>query len=48
MRVPVHFAINNTDFPNDTADGKDEMHGTGQVVFQKFQHEHSIHLKVRI
>lgn len=31
----LHFAIDNTDFHNDTPDGKSEFHGTGQVVFQK-------------
>ena len=32
---PLHFAIDNTDFRNDTPDGKSEFHGTGQVVLQK-------------
>ena len=31
----VHFAIDNTDFRNDTPDGRLEFHGTGQVIFQK-------------
>ena len=35
--VPIHFAIDNTDFSNDTPDGKNEFHGTGQIVFQKKQ-----------
>jgi len=33
----LHFAIDNIDFRNDTADGKNEFHGTTQVVFQKKQ-----------
>ena len=33
----LHFAIDNNDFRNDTADGKGEFHGTTQVVFQKKQ-----------
>ena len=32
---PIHFAIDNTDFKNDTPGGKSEFHGTGHVVFQK-------------
>ena len=35
--VPIHFALDNTDFSNDTPDGKNEFHGTGQVVFQRCQ-----------
>ena len=31
----IHFAIDNTDFHNDTPDGKGEFHGTGQILFQK-------------
>ena len=31
----IHFAIDNTDFHNDTPDGKLEFHGTGQILFQK-------------
>ena len=31
----LHFAIDNTDFKNDTPDGKSEFHGTGAIVFQK-------------
>ena len=27
--IPIHFAIDNTDFANDTPDGKREFHGTG-------------------
>ena len=34
---PLHFAIANIDFRNDTADGKGEVHGTTQVIFQKEQ-----------
>ena len=30
----IHFAVDNTDFKNDTADGKNEFHGTGMTVFQ--------------
>ena len=33
--VPIHCAIDHTDFSNDTPDGKFEFHGTGHVVFQK-------------
>ena len=33
--TPLHFAIDNTDFRNDTPNGKDEFHGTGQILFQK-------------
>ena len=33
----LHFAIDNIDFRNDTADGKNEFHGTTQVLFQKKQ-----------
>ena len=32
---PLHF--DNTDFRNDTPDGKSEFHGTGTVVLQKFE-----------
>ena len=34
--MPLHYAIDNTDFKNDTPDGKSEFHGTGTVVLQKF------------
>lgn len=30
------FAIDNTDFENDTPDGKGEFHGTGMIVCQRF------------
>ena len=33
--IPLHFAISNIDFKNDTPDGKSEFHGTTHVVFQK-------------
>ena len=33
--TPLHFAIDNVDFSNDTPDGKNEFHGVGQVVFWK-------------
>ena len=33
--TPLHFAIDNVDFSNNTPDGKNEFHGVGQVVFQK-------------
>ena len=33
--APLHFAIDNVNFSNDTPDGKNEFHGVGQVVFQK-------------
>ena len=32
----IHFAIDNTDFVNNTPDGKREVHGIGQTVFQKY------------
>jgi len=32
---PVYFAIDNCDFKNDTADGKNEFHGTAQIVYQR-------------
>lgn len=35
----LHFAIDNVDFKNDTPEGKDEFHGTGMVVFQKFSNK---------
>ena len=31
----IHFAIDNTDFHNDTPDGKGEFDGIGQILFQK-------------
>ena len=31
---PLHFAIDNIDFKNDTANGKSEFHGTTLVAFQ--------------
>ena len=31
----IYFAIDNTDFHNDTPDGTGEFHGTGQILFQK-------------
>ena len=34
--VPIHLANDNCDFNNDTTDGKNEIHGTAQVVIQKF------------
>ena len=40
--IPLHFAIDNIDFRNDTPDGKSEFHGTTHVVFQnnnKVNHE---------
>ena len=33
--VSIHFAIDNTDFVNNTPDGKHEFHGIGQTIFQK-------------
>ena len=33
--VAIHFSIDNCDFKNDTPDGKNEFHGTAQVVIQK-------------
>ena len=44
--IPIHFAIDNTDFSNDTPDGKQEFHGTGQVVFQKKKEMEREHLKI--
>lgn len=32
---PLHFAIDNVDFNNDTPDGKAEFHGTVQIAFQR-------------
>ncbi len=32
---PLFFAIDNIDFQEDTPDGKDTLHGTMMVVFQK-------------
>ena len=46
QNIPVHFAIDNTDFSNDTPDGKHEFHGTGQVVFQKSQDLEVSRLKI--
>ena len=31
----LHFATDNIDFENDTANGKGEFHGTTTVIFQK-------------
>ena len=31
----LHFAIDNVDFRNDTPDGKNELHGTTHVIFQR-------------
>ena len=33
--INLHFAIDNTDFQNDTPDGKSEFHRIGFTVFQK-------------
>ena len=33
--IAIHFAINDTDFHNDTPDSKGEFHDTGQILFQK-------------
>ena len=33
---PVYFAVDNCDFRNDTPDGKNEFHGTAQIVYQQF------------
>ena len=32
---PVYFAVDNCDFRNDTPDGKNEFHGTAQIVYQQ-------------
>ena len=34
--TPLHFAIDYVNFSKDTPDGKNEFHGVGQVVFQKW------------
>ena len=44
---PIHFAIDNIDFKNDTPDGKNEFHGTGQVVFQKSSEKERHHLTIK-
>ena len=31
----LYFAIDNVDFQTDTSDGKEQLHGTTQVVFQE-------------
>ena len=33
--LPVYFAADNCDFKNDAADGKNEVHGTVQIVYQQ-------------
>ena len=33
--LPVYFAVDNYDFKNDTADGKNEFHGTAKIVYQQ-------------
>ena len=33
--LPVYFAVDNCDIKNDTADGKNEFHGTAQIVYQQ-------------
>ena len=33
--LPVYFAVDNCDFKNDTADGKNDLHGTAQIVYQQ-------------
>ena len=35
----IHFAIDNTDFRNDTPNGKSEFHGTGMTAFQRCENE---------
>ena len=44
--VPIHFAIDNSDFENDTPDGKNEFHGTVMVAFQKCQNESAHELQI--
>ena len=34
-----HFAIDNTDFENNTRNGKGEFHGTTTIIFQKKQNQ---------
>ena len=43
--IPIHFAIDNTDFANDTPDGKREFHGTGKIEFQK-NNEGQVNIKI--
>ena len=46
--VPIHFAIDNCDFENNTPDGKNEFHGTAQVVIQKPASNTSFPIKIDI
>ena len=39
----LHFAIDNIDFENGTANGKGEFHGTTTVIFQKKQSKRKKH-----
>ena len=45
--IPLHFAIDNTDFKNDTSHGKSEFHSTTLVVFQKNNQINQQLLKIR-
>ena len=45
--IPLHFAIDNIDFKNDTSHGKSEFHGTTLVVFQKSSQINQQLLKIR-
>ena len=35
---PVYFAIDNTDSQIDTADGKQQLHGTAMTIYQQKDH----------
>ena len=43
---PLFFAIDNSDFQVDTPDGRDQLHGTTQVVFQQKDMDeiHTVHM----
>ncbi|XP_047138103.2 uncharacterized protein LOC124814436 [Hydra vulgaris] len=45
--MPLHFAIDNIDFKNDTADGKSEFHGTKCVAFQNNSNAKGKMLKIQ-
>ena len=34
---PIYFAIDNVDLAVDTSDGKNQLHGTGTVVYQEIR-----------
>ena len=41
MGIRPFFAIDNSDFDNDTPDGKNEFHGTGMVICQEMSETES-------